>query len=117
MSERCGVKYAAVAAIAILLAGCAGLSHALQGPAASALPVGGPAAAPASAYLSHVVVIIQENRTLENFFAGFPGANAPHARLRDTHNHWNRKPPPQNGPRAPRHDDERLSRRRYRRPA
>jgi phospholipase C len=30
-----------------------------------------------SQYLSHVVVIIQENRTLENFFTGYPGANAP----------------------------------------
>ncbi len=28
-------------------------------------------------YISHVVVIIQENRSFENFFAGYPGANAP----------------------------------------
>jgi phospholipase C len=28
-------------------------------------------------YIKHVVVIIQENRSFENFFAGFPGANAP----------------------------------------
>ena len=27
--------------------------------------------------ISHVIVIIQENRSFENFFAGFPGANAP----------------------------------------
>jgi phospholipase C len=27
--------------------------------------------------ISHVVVIIQENRSFENFFAGYPGANAP----------------------------------------
>ncbi len=32
---------------------------------------------PASKYVKHVVVIIQENRSFENFFAGFPGANAP----------------------------------------
>ncbi len=32
---------------------------------------------PASKYIKHVVVIIQENRSFENFFAGFPGANAP----------------------------------------
>ena len=31
----------------------------------------------ASQYIKHVVVIIQENRTLENFFSGYPGANAP----------------------------------------
>ena len=30
-----------------------------------------------SGYIQHVVVIIQENRSFENFFAGFPGANAP----------------------------------------
>ncbi len=28
-------------------------------------------------YISHVIVIIQENRSFENFFAGWPGANAP----------------------------------------
>ncbi len=30
-----------------------------------------------SGSIKHVVVIIQENRTFENYFAGFPGANAP----------------------------------------
>jgi phospholipase C len=28
-------------------------------------------------YIKHVVVIVQENRSFENFFAGYPGANAP----------------------------------------
>ncbi len=32
---------------------------------------------PVSQYISNVIVIIQENRSFENFFAGFPGANAP----------------------------------------
>ncbi|MBV8068047.1 MAG: hypothetical protein JO113_08710, partial [Candidatus Eremiobacteraeota bacterium] len=27
--------------------------------------------------ISHVVVIVQENRSFEDFFAGYPGANAP----------------------------------------
>ena len=31
----------------------------------------------ASQKLSHVIVIVQENRSFENFFAGYPGANAP----------------------------------------
>jgi phospholipase C len=31
----------------------------------------------ASQYISHIVIIVQENRSFENFFAGFPGANAP----------------------------------------
>lgn len=30
-----------------------------------------------SGYIKHVVVIIQENRSFENFFSGYPGANAP----------------------------------------
>ncbi len=30
-----------------------------------------------SGYISNVIVIIQENRSLENFFAGYPKANAP----------------------------------------
>jgi phospholipase C len=31
----------------------------------------------ASQYIKNVIVIIQENRSFENFFAGYPGANAP----------------------------------------
>ncbi len=31
----------------------------------------------ASGHIKNVIVIIQENRTFENFFAGYPGANAP----------------------------------------
>jgi len=30
-----------------------------------------------SGYISHVIVIIQENRSFENLFAGYPYANAP----------------------------------------
>ena len=32
---------------------------------------------PTGQYIKHVVVIIQENRSFENFFAGYPGADAP----------------------------------------
>jgi phospholipase C len=31
----------------------------------------------ASEYIKNVIVVIQENRSFENFFAGYPGANAP----------------------------------------
>jgi phospholipase C len=41
------------------------------------LPSARRASGSASQYLSHVIVIIQENRSFENFFAGYPGANAP----------------------------------------
>ncbi|MFY9719910.1 MAG: alkaline phosphatase family protein [Candidatus Cybelea sp.] len=40
-----------------------------------------------STYISHVVVIIQENRSFENFFAGFPGANAPTEGYAFNHHH------------------------------
>ncbi|HXO16570.1 MAG TPA: alkaline phosphatase family protein [Candidatus Dormibacteraeota bacterium] len=41
-------------------------------------PLAAPAAGnPVHKYIKHVVVIIQENRSFENFFAGYPGANAP----------------------------------------
>lgn len=55
-------------------------------PGGGGSPAGGAGALPelrsalhpsTSQYISHVVVIIQENRSFENFFAGFPGANAP----------------------------------------
>ncbi len=40
-------------------------------PTSPALP------SPAGAYIKHVVVIVQENRSFDNLFAGFPGADAP----------------------------------------
>jgi phospholipase C len=47
-------------------------------PPQSGLPEGRPARSNSvSQHITHVVVIIQENRSFENFFAGFPGANAP----------------------------------------
>ncbi|MGC1380700.1 MAG: alkaline phosphatase family protein [Candidatus Baltobacteraceae bacterium] len=69
-----------VAASLGLIFSAAGCSSTAGGPAATrgALPLARPASGnPVSQYVSHVVVIIQENRSFENFFAGFPGANAP----------------------------------------
>ena len=41
-------------------------------------PAPGPTdAGPVEKHIAHVVVIVQENRTFENFFAGYPGADAP----------------------------------------
>ena len=57
-------------------AGCA--SGAIPaGNAAAGRAVMPPAGDPAGKYIKHVVLIVQENRSFENFFAGFPGANAP----------------------------------------
>ncbi|MFY9720326.1 MAG: alkaline phosphatase family protein, partial [Candidatus Cybelea sp.] len=44
---------------------------------ADVTPVLPAAGNPVSKYIKHVVVIIQENRSFENFFAGYPGADAP----------------------------------------
>ncbi|HEX3671743.1 MAG TPA: alkaline phosphatase family protein [Candidatus Cybelea sp.] len=43
--------------------------------------------------IKHVVVIVQENRSFENFFAGYPGANAPTSGCAKS-----RKPAPQSRP-------------------
>ncbi len=65
--------------ILAMVAGAACSSNgATSGNAAAGVPGVPPAMGnPASKYISHVVVIIQENRSFENFFAGYPGANAP----------------------------------------
>ncbi len=69
---------AAISALAVAVcAGCA------SGSSSSALPQAVvPGISPierstASNYIKHVVVIIQENRSFENFFAGYPNADAP----------------------------------------
>jgi len=41
------------------------------------LPVVPSTAGPVGTYIKHVVIIVQENRSFENLFAGFPGADAP----------------------------------------
>jgi phospholipase C len=60
----------------VIFAGCSGFGPSdRQGalPAVAAPSLGNPV----SRYIKHVVVIIQENRSFENFFAGYPGADAP----------------------------------------
>ena len=60
------------AGLGLVLAGCASLSEPVI---ETREPVF--AARHTTLPVKHVVVIIQENRSLVNFFAGFPGANAP----------------------------------------
>jgi phospholipase C len=62
-----------------LLTGCSFGSSAPGGQAAGFTPDTRAAALgnPVGSYIKHVVVIIQENRSFENFFAGYPGADAP----------------------------------------
>jgi phospholipase C len=56
----------------VCVAGCS-----LPGaPRGAAIPVAGEAvaSAPLGTYIKHVVIVIQENRTFDNFFTGYPGA-------------------------------------------
>jgi phospholipase C len=62
--------------VPLAVTGCSSNGAITRG-AGGALPVMPAAGNPASKYISHVVLIIQENRSFENFFAGYPGANAP----------------------------------------
>jgi phospholipase C len=65
-------RLALAAACAAILAGCGG--SAATGPLAPFSAVPPPAAAKTSP-IAHVVVIVQENRSFDNFFATFPGAD------------------------------------------
>jgi phospholipase C len=62
-------------AASALIVGCGGSVSPIAQGVSPPLKHGGGGSA--SKYLSHVIVIIQENRSFENFFAGYPGANAP----------------------------------------
>ena len=59
----------------VLSAACSSNSSAPTG--APDVPLARSSAGSGSQYISHVIVIIQENRSFEDFFAGYPGANAP----------------------------------------
>jgi phospholipase C len=60
-----------------LVAGSGCVSAVANNPAANVVPIAPAMGNPVGKYISHVVVIIQENRSFENFFAGYPGADAP----------------------------------------
>ena len=58
----------------IAAAGCAGGSGTQGGTGTSLLPAAGKRSSGSSAYIQHVVIVIQENRSFDNFFSTFPGA-------------------------------------------
>jgi phospholipase C len=66
-------RFVVLAFLSLIVA--AGCSSSASTPAvlARALPLSGSP----SQYITHIVVIIQENRSFENFFTGYPGADAP----------------------------------------
>jgi phospholipase C len=71
-------SFSALALTELLISACAsGASTPATAHGSAADRTIRPVSGPASNYIKHVVVIIQENRSFENFFAGYPGANAP----------------------------------------
>ena len=63
---------AALCATALTLQACAGAGfHSPSAPIPAAAAAGHVSV---GSYIKHVVVIIQENRSFSNFFAGYPGA-------------------------------------------
>ena len=54
-----------------LLAGCGGGGSS----SSSVVPLGPPAPAKKGKYFTHIVILIQENRTFDNLFATYPGAD------------------------------------------
>jgi phospholipase C len=70
-------RSAAALAAAAFLAACSG--HAVTAPVVPPAPAMdvAPGAPALHTYIKHVVVIVQENRSFEQVFAGWPGADAP----------------------------------------
>jgi phospholipase C len=69
----------AFAAIAFVFQGCSGATRATPGgpvPPQDASDAAG-STPPIGKYIRHIVIVIQENRTVPNLFAGYPGADAP----------------------------------------
>jgi phospholipase C len=72
--------FALLAFVAIVVSGCSWSGGAMTGAPSSLVAPNPGARAQRSASqpkISHVIVVIQENRSFEDFFAGYPGANAP----------------------------------------
>jgi phospholipase C len=68
---------AALATLALAACTASGATQTLPG-FASAPPAAASSSSPTVGdYIKHVVIIIQENRSFDNLFAGFPGADAP----------------------------------------
>jgi hypothetical protein len=63
------------ATVAVLCTACGARTPATLPPTQAATPPY--AASSPGTYIKHIVVIVQENRSFENIFAGWPGADAP----------------------------------------
>ncbi len=65
------LRFLAIAIAAVALAGCSGLRSLPSGTPADLRPAGANPSSP----IAHVVIVIQENRSFNDFFATFPGAD------------------------------------------
>jgi phospholipase C len=75
MRSRTAPRFGWLAALIVpLLTACGGAGFALPQPGARAL-LDAVHGHPASAKIRHVIIIVQENRSLNNLFYGFPGAD------------------------------------------
>lgn len=72
---RAGILSSTVVLLSCTLSACATSVTAPQPHYLPQIPL--PATHGASARIKHIVIVIQENRSFDNLFAGFPGANAP----------------------------------------
>jgi phospholipase C len=70
-------SFAFVVAGPFILAGCSGNGSGSDYWLAAPGLKGATKSEVVSEYIQHVVIIVQENRSFENFFAGHPGSNAP----------------------------------------
>lgn len=68
---------ALLTALALVPAACSHGSALAPSPPAAGANASEPSGARAKYPIKHVIVIVQENRSLENLFAGYPGAYAP----------------------------------------
>jgi phospholipase C len=77
---RSALAIVASVAVALVVQGCSGSSNRAQSGlvpmTAAALPMD-PQRALIGKRIKHIVILVQENRSLSNFFAGYPGADAP----------------------------------------
>ncbi|HTU80964.1 MAG TPA: alkaline phosphatase family protein, partial [Candidatus Acidoferrales bacterium] len=68
-------SFAAISACAVALAGCSFAARPDASPFAPAVTAASATPTPIGKYVKHVVIIIQENRTFDNVFDGFPRAH------------------------------------------
>ena len=79
--HRCAAAVVAGFSLVLTVSGCHGTagsvlpSNQAYSPSQSSLMISRPDIAPWSGKIKHVIIIFQENRTLDNMFNGYPGAD------------------------------------------